>query len=111
MALKVFAKLSKCAVLVKGLIFFCICLLGGVVMLYVNPSVIGVFMMIITVSVILFMFVWMIILCLYLVYCKQCSYLYEKLIYKMLLGKLMCWVCMVFFVFVVVLLILEDDTC
>ncbi len=26
------------------------------------------------------------------------------------LGKLMCWVCMAFFVFVVVLLTLEDDT-
>ena len=26
------------------------------------------------------------------------------------LGKLMCWVCMVFFVFVLVLLTLEDDT-
>lgn len=26
------------------------------------------------------------------------------------LGKLMCWVCMAFFVFVIVLLTLEDDT-
>ncbi len=26
------------------------------------------------------------------------------------LGKLMCWVCMAFFVFVLVLLTLEDDT-
>ncbi|XNM58134.1 hypothetical protein ACLK1S_26230 [Escherichia coli] len=32
------------------------------------------------------------------------------MIYKMPLGKLMCWVCMAFFVFVVVLLALEDDT-
>lgn len=30
--------------------------------------------------------------------------------YKMPLGKLMCWVCMAFFVFVLVLLTLEDDT-
>lgn len=41
------------------------CLLGGVVMLYVNPSVIGAFTMITTVSAILFMFVWTIILCSY----------------------------------------------
>ncbi|MDU4268539.1 MAG: amino acid permease, partial [Enterobacter hormaechei] len=34
-----FAKLSKRAVPAKGLTFSCICLLGGVVMLYVNPSV------------------------------------------------------------------------
>ncbi len=35
---KAFAKLSKRAVPAKGLTFSCICLLGGVVMLYVNPS-------------------------------------------------------------------------
>ena len=94
----------------KGLTFSCICLLGGVVMLYVNPSVIGAFTMITTVSAILFMFVWTIILCSYLVYRKQRPHLHEKSIYKMPLGKLMCWVCMAFFVFVVVLLTLEDDT-
>ena len=105
-----FAKLSKRAVPAKGLTFSCICLLGGVVMLYVNPSVIGAFTMITTVSAILFMFVWTIILCSYLVYRKQRPHLHEKSIYKMPLGKLMCWVCMAFFVFVLVLLTLEEDT-
>jgi amino acid transporter len=105
-----FAKLSKRAVPAKGLTFSCMCLLGGVVMLYVNPSVIGAFTMITTVSAILFMFVWTIILCSYLVYRKQRPHLHEKSIYKMPLGKLMCWVCMAFFVFVLVLLTLEDDT-
>ncbi len=100
----------KRAVPAKGLTFSCICLLGGVVMLYVNPSVIGAFTMITTVSAILFMFVWTIILCSYLAYRKQCPHLHEKSIYKMPLGKLMCWVCMAFFVFVIVLLTLEDDT-
>ncbi len=38
--------LSKRAVPAKGLTFSCICLLGGVVMLYVNPSAIGAFTMI-----------------------------------------------------------------
>ncbi|PCQ13362.1 amino acid permease, partial [Klebsiella pneumoniae] len=90
---KAFAKLSKRAVPAKGLTFSCICLLGGVVMLYVNPSVIGAFTMITTVSAILFMFVWTIILCSYLVYRKQRPHLHEKSIYKMPLGKLMCWVC------------------
>ena len=107
---KAFAKLSKRAVPAIGLTFSCICLLGGVVMLYVNPSVIGAFTMITTVSAILFMFVWTIILCSYLVYRKQRPHLHDKSIYKMPLGKLMCWVCMAFFVFVVVLLTLEDDT-
>ncbi len=68
---KAFAKLSKRAVPAKGLTFSCICLLGGVVMLMVNPSVIGAFTMITTVSAILFMFVWTIILCSYTVYRKS----------------------------------------
>ncbi|SUH45006.1 D-serine/D-alanine/glycine transporter [Salmonella enterica subsp. enterica] len=79
-------------------------------MLMVNPSVIGAFTMITTVSAILFMFVWTIILCSYLVYRKKRPHLHEKSIYKMPLGKLMCWVCMAFFAFVLVLLTLEDDT-
>lgn len=66
-----FAKLSKRAVPAKGLTFSCMCLLGGVVMLMVNPSVIAAFTMITTVSAILFMFVWTIILCSYLVYRKS----------------------------------------
>lgn len=51
---KMFAKLSKRAVPAKGLTFSCMCLLGGVVMLMVNPSVIAAFTMITTVSAILF---------------------------------------------------------
>jgi L-asparagine transporter-like permease len=98
-----FAKLSKRAVPAKGLTFSCMCLLGGVVMLMVNPSVIAAFTMITTVSAILFMFVWTIILCSYLVYRKKRPQLHEKSIYKMPLGKVMCWVCMAFFVFVLVL--------
>lgn len=110
MAPKAFGKLSKRAVPAKGLTFSCICLLGGVVMLYVNPSAIAAFTMITTVSAILFMFVWTIILCSYLVYRKQRPQLHEASIYKMPLGKVMCWVCMAFFVFVLVLLTLEEDT-
>lgn len=105
-----FAKLSKRAVPAKGLTFSCMCLLGGVVMLMVNPSVIAAFTMITTVSAILFMFVWTIILCSYLVYRKKRPHLHEQSKYKMPLGKLMCWVCMAFFVFVLVLLTLEADT-
>jgi D-serine/D-alanine/glycine transporter len=107
---KAFGKLSKNAVPAKGLTFSCICLLGGVVMLYVNPDVITAFTMITTVSAILFMFVWTIILCSYLVYRKQRPELHEKSIYKMPLGIFMCWVCMAFFAFVIVLLTLEQDT-
>ena len=90
---KMFAKLSKRAVPGEGLTFSCMCLLGGVVMLMVNPSVIAAFTMITTVSAILFMFVWTIILCSYLVYRKSVRSCRE-VHHKMPLGKVMCWVCM-----------------
>lgn len=107
---KSFGKLSRRAVPATGLTFSCICLLGGVVLVYLIPDVITVFTMVTTVSAILFMFVWTIILCSYLVYRRQRPHLHEKSIYKMPLGRLMCWVCMAFFVFVLALLTLEDDT-
>jgi len=69
-----------------------------------------VFTLVTTVSAILFMFVWTIILCSYLVYRRQRPQLHEKSLYKMPLGKLMCWVCMAFFACVLVLLTLQDDT-
>ncbi|MBJ3814090.1 D-serine/D-alanine/glycine transporter [Shimwellia pseudoproteus] len=105
-----FARLSRRAVPATGLTFSCICLLGGVVLIYLKPDAIAAFTMVTTVSAILFMFVWTIILCAYLAYRKQRPELHAKSIYKMPLGKLMCWVCMAFFAFVLVLLTLEDDT-
>ena len=45
-----------------------------------------------------------------MVYRKQRPHLHEKSIYKMPFGKLMCWVCLAFFAFVIVLLTLEADT-
>ncbi|MFS2224885.1 D-serine/D-alanine/glycine transporter [Pantoea sp. B65] len=105
-----FGRLSSRAVPTNGLFFSCLCLLGGVALIYLIPNVMTVFTMVTTVSAILFMFVWTIILCSYLVYRKQRPQLHAESIYKMPLGKLMCWVCMAFFVFVLVLLTLEEDT-
>ncbi|MFY3758301.1 amino acid permease, partial [Escherichia coli] len=107
---KSFANLSKRAVPANGLTFSCICLLGGVVLIYLIPNVVTVFTLVTTVSAILFMFVWTIILCSYLVYRKRRPQLHQKSVYKMPAGKLMCWVCMAFFAFVLVLLTLQDDT-
>ena len=107
---KAFGKLSSRAVPSNGLTFSCLCLLGGVVLIYLIPNVVTVLTLVTTVSAILFMFVWTIILCSYLVYRRQRPQLHEASIYKMPLGKLMCWVCMAFFVFVLVLLTLQDDT-
>lgn len=107
---KAFGKLSSRAVPSNGLTFSCICLLGGVVLIYLIPNVMTVFTLVTTVSAILFMFVWTIILCSYLVYRRKRPQLHAESTYKMPLGILMCWVCMAFFAFVIVLLTLQADT-
>jgi len=107
---KSFGKLSSRAVPSNGLMFSCICLLGGVVLIYLIPNVITVFTMVTTVSAILFMFVWSIILSSYLVYRRKRPQLHAASIYKMPLGIVMCWVCLVFFACVLVLLTLRPDT-
>ena len=56
------------------------------------------------------MFVWTIMLCSYLVYRRKRPQLHATSEYKMPLGIVMCWVCMAFFAFVLVLLTLQDDT-
>ncbi|MEM6159755.1 D-serine/D-alanine/glycine transporter [Erwinia sp. P6884] len=105
-----FGQLSRRAVPTTGLFFSCLCLLGGVALIYLIPNVMKVFTLVTTVSAILFMFVWTIILCSYLAYRKKRPELHADSSYKMPLGKLMCWVCMAFFAFVLVLLTLQEDT-
>ncbi|YCH31992.1 D-serine/D-alanine/glycine transporter [Erwinia sp. D4-22] len=107
---RAFGRLSARAVPTAGLLFSCLCLLVGVALIYLIPNVMTVFTMVTTVSAILFMFVWSIILCSYLAYRKKYPQRHQQSYFKMPLGKLMCWVCMAFFVFVIVLLTLQEDT-
>ncbi|AIA71696.1 D-serine/D-alanine/glycine transporter [Pectobacterium atrosepticum SCRI1043] len=107
---KSFGMLSKRAVPSTGLMFSCICLLSGVVLIYLIPNVMTVFTLVTTVSAILFMFIWSIILCSYLTYRKKRPQLHAESSYKMPLGVFMCRVCLAFFAFVIVLLTLQPDT-
>lgn len=107
---RTFGRLSARAVPTSGLFFSCFCLLVGVALIYLIPNVMTVFTMVTTVSAILFMFVWTIILCSYLAYRKKYPQRHQQSQFKMPLGKLMCWVCMAFFAFVIVLLTLQEDT-
>ncbi len=107
---KRFAHLSKRAVPVNGLLFSCLCLLAGIALIYLIPNVMTVFTLVTTVSAILFMFVWSIILCSYLVYRKKHPELHAASVFRMPAGKLMSWVGLLFFAFVLVLLSLQPDT-
>lgn len=107
---KAFEKLSSRRVPANGLYFSCTCLLLGAALIYVIPNLIEAFTLVTTVSAILFMFVWSMILLSYLKYRTQRAALHEASTYKMPGGRLMCCVCLAFFAFILVLLSLEDDT-
>ncbi|WP_392552010.1 D-serine/D-alanine/glycine transporter [Orbus wheelerorum] len=105
-----FGKLSNRSVPANGLMFSCICLLGGVVLIYMVPDVITAFTIVTTISAILFMFIWSMILLSYIIYRIKRHHLHQQSVFKMPGGIAMCVICLAFFVFVVVLLTLETDT-
>ncbi|AZL70830.1 MULTISPECIES: D-serine/D-alanine/glycine transporter [Pseudomonas] len=107
---KAFEKLSRRAVPANGLYFSCACLLLGAVLIYLVPDVVEAFTLVTTVSAVLFMFVWTLILLSYLSYRKHRAALHEASSYKMPGGRFMCYVCLVFFAGILVLLSLRDDT-
>lgn len=108
---KRFSSLSRAAVPANGLLFSCACLFPGVVLLYFNnDNIMYVFTLVTTVATILFLFVWTLILFAYMAYRKKHPARHRASIYKMPGGVVMCWVCIAFFLFIVVALTFQDDT-
>jgi D-serine/D-alanine/glycine transporter len=105
-----FGQLSVSSVPSRGLLFSCVCLLGGAFLMWVVPNLVEAFTLVTTVSAILFMFVWSLILLSYISYRKQRPALHQASHYRMPGGVFMCWVCLAFFAAVLVLLSLELDT-
>ena len=107
---KAFEKLSNRDVPANGLYFSCTCLLLGAALMYLIPDLMEAFTLVTTVSAVLFMFVWSLILLSWLTYRKQRAALHAASKYKMPGGRFMCWACLVFFAFILVLLSFETDT-
>jgi D-serine/D-alanine/glycine transporter len=82
----------------------------GAALIYLIPDLITAFTLITTLSAVLFMFVWSLILFAYIAYRRKRPQLHEASTYKMPGGVFMCWACLAFFVFVLVLLSLQPDT-
>lgn len=110
LAHRCFGRLSSQSVPVVSLLFSCLCLLGGVALILLLKDVMVVFTLVTTASAILFMFVWSIILLSYLAYRRKHAELHQQSLFKLPYGKFMCWLVLVFFVFVLVLLALKTDT-
>ena len=107
---KGFAKLSRAAVPARGLLFSCVCLLLGAMLVYLIPNLVTAFTLVTTLSAVLFMFVWSLILCAYIAYRRERPEQHAASAFKMPGGVLMCYVCLAFFAFVIVLLTLQADT-
>ncbi|GAA2239609.1 D-serine/D-alanine/glycine transporter [Rarobacter faecitabidus] len=105
-----FTRLSGRSVPANALVFSCACLIPGAALLYGSNSIIEAFTLVTTVSALLFMFVWSIILVSYIVYRRRrpSDHLASK--FKMPGGVFMCWVVLAFFAAMLVVLALFDDT-
>lgn len=107
---KGFAKLSGAAVPARGLLFSCVCLLLGAMLVYLIPNLSTAFTLVTTLSAVLFMFVWSLILCAYIAYRRKRPEQHAASAFKMPGGVMMCYACLAFFAFVLVLLTLQNDT-
>ena len=105
----IFSRLSRAAVPAHSLIFSCMCLLLGSILVQVIPNVMTAYVLVISLASVLFIFIWSMILCAYIVYRRRNPHLHQQSNLKMPGGNAMCWLCLAFFAFVVVLLGLKPD--
>ncbi|MGL5405289.1 MAG: amino acid permease [Propionibacteriaceae bacterium] len=109
MAPKAFGELSKAKVPHKGL-FVSVALVSSSIVLMLSESIMGAFTVVTTISAVLFIFVWSMILISYLAYRHKYPTAHAKSAFPMPGDRIMAWVSLVFFVFVICVLTLEKDT-
>ncbi len=105
-----FNRLSKTSVPVRSLIFSCSVMAAGLCLLFVSPSVMQVFTILSTISAILFIFVWAMILFAYIKYRSKEPSLHSKSTFKLPGGVPMAYLCLVFFAAIIFILALSPDT-
>jgi D-serine/D-alanine/glycine transporter len=87
-----------------------ICLLLGAALQYFVPNTVEAFTLATTLSTILFICVWIMIIWSYIVYYKTRPELHAKSTFKLPGGLFTCWFVIVFFIGVIYVLSLEADT-
>lgn len=107
---KAFGILNKRFVPANALYFSGVCLVLGAGLQYLVPNTIEAFTLATTLSTVLFICVWLIIMWSYIVYYKTRPELHAKSVFKMPGGVAMCWIVIVFFLGMIVVLALEPDT-
>ena len=109
-ALALFRRLNRGGVPASAVLVTAILLLTSVPLLYTDRSVMRAFTVLTTVSSLLFMFVWTLIVVSYLVYRRQHPQRHNDSTYKMPAGVVMSWAVLVFFAFVIWTLCTERET-
>ncbi|CAM4348623.1 amino acid permease [Kerstersia similis] len=104
------SRLNRRRVPVNALFFSCVFLLSGVVLLYAGQSVMEAFTLMTTISALLFIFVWSIILASYIQYRRKRAALHAASDFKMPGGIPAAIVVYIFFAFVLWALAQKPDT-
>lgn len=102
--------LSKTNIPLRGLLISGFCMFAGAALLIFIPDVMTLFTMLSTLSAILLIFIWSLIVLAYIFYRKKRPDLHQKSIYKMPAGILMSYSCLLFFGFVLIAIFLKQDT-
>lgn len=105
-----FGKLSRRHVPVNALLFSCMFLLSSLFLLFSGETVLAAFTLVTTISALLFMFVWAMILVSYIAYRRKRPHLHAASKFKMPGGVAMCWVVLGFFGFLIWALTQQADT-
>lgn len=105
-----FGKLSRRHVPVNALLFSCMFLLSSLFLLFSGETVLAAFTLVTTISALLFMFVWTMILVSYIAYRRKRPDLHAASKFKMPGGVAMCWVVLGFFGFLIWALTQQADT-
>ncbi|WP_139851583.1 amino acid permease [Acinetobacter pullicarnis] len=105
-----FAKLNKRAVPANALYFSTLCLLLGAALQYFVPDTVKAFTLATTLSTILFILVWLIIMWSYIIYYKTRPELHQQSTFKLPGGLFTCYAVIAFFIGVIYVLSLEADT-
>ncbi|WP_035267030.1 amino acid permease [Acinetobacter sp. Ver3] len=105
-----FGTLNKRAVPANALYFSAVCLLLGAALQYFVPNTVEAFTLATTLSTILFICVWLMIIWSYVVYYKTRPELHAKSTFKLPGGLVTCAIVAIFFIGMIGVLALEDDT-
>lgn len=107
---RAFGHLSRVAIPANGLLFSCACLLLGSIACLLSSSALKAFTLATTISSLLFIFIWSIILCSYLAYRYKHPDRHARSIYRMPMGVVMSVVCLLGFAAIIAMLWLQPDT-